>query len=698
MAKAASFLRISRLALALGALAACNGIAGILPADEVDCLRVGDCAATEPFCGPSACEDGRCVYTLAGTPLSPQVDGDCSELVCDGRGNARRVHVATDIEDDGNPCTADACVGGSPVHTPITGEVACYTGAPQTRNRGACQDGRLACQEGSALGACEGEIVPKPETCKSIEDEDCDGLMNEEGEACACLPGEIRECYSGQSKTLNVGACHAGHQICEIGGLGFGACIDERTPGVEDCDAAHDDEDCDGATDEDGADCACGDGVLSADIEDCEDGNQVEEDLCPLDCRRVVVGLGAGARHTCAMLKHGFVKCWGSNVAGQLGLGDSLARGDSPGQMGEALPALALGALGKPVAVTAAWSYSCALLEGGSIACWGRNKEGELGLGDDVDRSSAMDTAVIDLGAGRAAIAVDAGKGGFTCALLDDGSVKCWGANSYGSLGLGDSLQRGTFAGEMGDALPAVDLGTGRRAVAMATGSAHTCAILDDGRVKCWGQNETGQLGVGDLVTRGDDPGEMGDALPAVDLGAGRKAVAIAAGSYHTCAILDDDRLKCWGGNYAGELGLGDSLSRGDEPGEMGDALPAVDLGAGKVAVKVTLGEQHSCALLENGEVKCWGSGPHGELGLGVINNRGAAPGEMGAALPPVRLGAGKVVVDMDAGGRHTCARFGDGSVKCWGLNAEGQLGLGDMEDRGYFEPAMGDALPKLSL
>jgi alpha-tubulin suppressor-like RCC1 family protein len=130
----------------------------------------------------------------------------------------------------------------------------------------------------------------------------------------------------------------------------------------------------------------------------------------------------------------------------------------------------------------------------------------------------------------------------------------------------------------MGDALPAVDLGPGRTATAVAAGFFHTCARLDDRRVKCWGNNGYGQLGLGDAVNRGDGPGEMGDALPAVDLGLGRTATAVAGGFGYTCALLDDRRLKCWGNNQFGQLGLGDSLNRGDAPGEMGDALPAVDL------------------------------------------------------------------------------------------------------------------------
>jgi hypothetical protein len=166
-----------------------------------------------------------------------------------------------------------------------------------------------------------------------------------------------------------------------------------------------------------------------------------------------------------------------------------------------------------------------------------------------------------------------------TCARLDNGAVKCWGYNFFGQLGLGNN-----GPGEMGDALPAVNLGTGRTAVALASGRHHTCARLDNGAVKCWGNNLEGELGLGDKSNRGDGPGEMGDALPTVDLGTGRTAVALTAGGYHTCAPLDNGELKCWGANFDGQLGLSDRADRGDGPEEVGDFLPPVDLGSAQSA------------------------------------------------------------------------------------------------------------------
>ena len=180
--------------------------------------------------------------------------------------------------------------------------------------------------------------------------------------------------------------------------------------------------------------------------------------------------------------------------------------------------------------------------------------------------------------------------------MLDDDSVKCWGNNGDGRLGLGHTLDRGDGPGEMGDALPAVDLGTGRTAKMISIGGVHTCALLDDDSVKCWGWNNDGQLGLGHTSNRGDGPGEMGDDLDAVDLGTGRTAKMISAGDVHTCALLDDDSVKCWGDGSYGQLGLGDWSKRGDGPGEMGDDLDAVDLGTGRTAKMISVGSaSHVC-------------------------------------------------------------------------------------------------------
>jgi alpha-tubulin suppressor-like RCC1 family protein len=224
------------------------------------------------------------------------------------------------------------------------------------------------------------------------------------------------------------------------------------------------------------------------------------------------------------------------------------------------------------------------------------------------------------------------------CTILNDNSVKCWGTNNSGVLGLGDEQSRGSSPSHMGDNLPTVDLGSGKTAIRVSANFLHTCALLNDGSVKCWGDNSLGRLGLGDTAIRGDGPNEMGDNLPVVDLGAGQLAMELSAGFSHTCAILQDGRLKCWGYNDIGQLGLFDpeNPQAGDEPNEMGDDLPVVDLGAGALVSGIAADQSFTCALLEESRIKCWGGNQYGELGLGDTDHRGDEPGEMGDNLPVV--------------------------------------------------------------
>jgi hypothetical protein len=378
-----------------------------------------------------------------------------------------------------------------------------------------------------------------------------------------------------------------------------------------------------------------------------DQANEVSASLPNVDLGGPAVALSAGATHTCAILSDGGVKCWGGNSDGQLGVEDAQGRGTEPGQLGEHLPRVKLGTGRTAKAISASVHFTCALLDDGGVKCWGSNLQGELGLGSYLPRGLGMGDMgdalpEIDLGTGRTAVAITTGLAGFVCAILDDGAVKCWGENGIGELGLGSSETRGTHPGEMGDALPAVKLGAGRSAIAIASGNAHTCVILDDHSVKCWGLSESGAIGQGLVFTRGNVGDAMGDTLPTVDLGTKRTAKSIAAGEQRTCAILDDDTLKCWGHNFQGGLGLGDRASRGWLENQMGDQLPTVDLGTGHHALQVVVGAVGACALLENRHVKCWGGNNAGVLGRndGFPYNEsiGDEPDEMGDHLGYVEL------------------------------------------------------------
>ena len=211
--------------------------------------------------------------------------------------------------------------------------------------------------------------------------------------------------------------------------------------------------------------------------------------------------------------------------------------------------------------------------------------------------------------------------------------------------------------------------------VSIVAGAWHTCALTDGGAVKCWGDNRYGQLGLGDRENRGDAPSEL-TASGSVVLGKLDRAVAIAAGEFHTCVLLDDGRVKCWGLNGVGQLGLGDVEPRGLKTSRMGDALPEV-----AISKQVSAGDSHTCVVTWAGTVKCRGWNEFGQLGQGTTENVGDQPGEV-ETLSDVNLGTDKVKM-VATGQTHTCALLEDAGVVCWGGNASGQLGAGDTKTRG---------------
>jgi alpha-tubulin suppressor-like RCC1 family protein len=420
------------------------------------------------------------------------------------------------------------------------------------------------------------------------------------------------------------------------------------------------------------------------------------------------VQLDVGAGHACAVFDDGRLKCWGSNNNGQLGLGDQDDRGDAPGEMGDQLSAVDLGKGRRVVQVSAGDQRTCAVLDDGTVKCWGYQPGGQS-IGDEPG----------EMGDSLPALALPSKvkriQRGMThvCAILVDDTVRCWGSASWGQLGSGATTAQTPSA-----QLPPVDLGSGRTVKDLVLGTAHSCAILDDNTLKCWGFNDDGELGLGDTNIRGDAPGQMGPALPHVDLGAGRTAIGVAATRApiiasipddHTCALLDDHTVKCWGSN-AGDytLGIGAPGDRGDAPGTMGNALPVVNLGTGRTAKAISaasslFGSKVTCAILDTGAVKCWGTNDHGELGIGDYGPHGDTPADMGDGLPAVDLGVGRTAKSIVVGSGYgtmvtTCALLDDDRVKCWGSNDNGVLGLGDTQSRGAKPGDMGDALPYVDL
>jgi cysteine-rich repeat protein len=432
----------------------------------------------------------------------------------------------------------------------------------------------------------------------------------------------------------------------------------------------------------------CGDGKTTPPDEACDDANSVTGDGC-FDCTNIQ-SVSSGS-YGCVLLSNGTVKCWGPNAQGQLGIGNTVSHGDASNAMGTQLPTVDLGPGRTVVQLAVGDPFACAILDNATLKCWGYNGDGELGLGDTSNRGDApgeMGAALptVDLGTGHSPKMLSAG-GAQACAILEDGSVKCWGAG--GNLGTGDAHSYGNAANSMGDNLPVVALGTGRTAKAIVSGSTFNCALLDDASVKCWGTEENGELGLGNNATYGADATTVGDGLPTVDLGTNAKATAIVAAYTHTCVILQDGTVKCWGNNMDGELGTGDQKIHGAAAGTMGDNLPAVALGTGRSAVALSVAFNSTCALLDDSTVKCWGSNADGDVG-------GAGPSDI---LTPwlLNFGTGRTVKQI-ANGSVQCALLDDETLKCWGYNMDGELGLGDVRDRGKSPAEMGDNLPTVLL
>ena len=330
-----------------------------------------------------------------------------------------------------------------------------------------------------------------------------------------------------------------------------------------------------------------------------------------------------------------------------------------------------------------------------SVACVGVGDYGQRGDGSSV---SIMGTTPAAMNALRS-IAFPSnlvpvsgtGGGDHVCVLFNNGSVGCWGRNQYGQLGIGSTISIGDGPGEMGSALALTSLPA--PVTSMAAGDSHTCAIFATGRVGCWGYNAQKHLGTGSVSTIGDGPGEMGASLVLVSTPGGLNASVISCGWQHSCALLGDQNVYCWGGNSNGELGIGITATIGNSP-PTAKVLLSDTLGP---VAQVACGFQFSCVLLVNGGIVCWGVNTYGQLGTGSTTPLGKISAEMNA-LGPISLPTGAVPVKISAGRSHACALLQSGSIVCWGMGSNGQLGTGSVSHVGDGPGEMGNALQSVRL
>lgn len=290
----------------------------------------------------------------------------------------------------------------------------------------------------------------------------------------------------------------------------------------------------------------------------------------------------------------------------------------------------------KAIAISAGENDNCVLMEAGGVKCWGYNYYGQLGDGTRIDKLTPVDVA--GLGSGVAAISTGYKH---TCALTSLGGVKCWGDNTSGQLGVGDTTM-------VLSSVPVNVSGLLSGVSAISAGGSHACALTTTNGVKCWGDNSFGQLGDGTAVNK---------FAPVNVAGLSNGISAIRAGGSHTCAVTTGSGLLCWGRNDYGQLGDGTTIGRRSPVNVAGLAA-----GVGWVSA----GLRHTCVLMQTGEARCWGFNFYGQLGDGTTSTR-LAP----VSVSVLSDGLGSIQV----GFLHTCALLQTGGVRCWGNNDYGQLG-----------------------
>jgi alpha-tubulin suppressor-like RCC1 family protein len=344
--------------------------------------------------------------------------------------------------------------------------------------------------------------------------------------------------------------------------------------------------------------------------------------------------LATGYRHSCVVLTDNRVMCWGSNGFGQLGNNTTTA---------SSTPALAIG-LNNAAQIATGLDHTCALTTAGTVICWGQNVNGELGLGHNNDRLTP--TMIPNL----SGVTQIKAKGAFTCALLSSGTVKCWGANTNNAaLGDGTTTNRNVPTNVLNIS----------GATQLAVGSAHACVLVQGGAVRCWGANDYGQAGDGSMTH---------PKAQAVQVTGISGALELDAGLFHSCVRLAAGEVKCWGLGAHGQRGDGSTTANMFAP------VAATQLAG---ATQLYLGGEHTCIKVASGAVRCLGSNEHGQLGDSSL--------VIGASARSTSLrNVSNLSNASEArGGRsHTCALLSDKTLRCWGRNDAGQLGDGTTTDR----------------
>ncbi|MBU4457072.1 MAG: hypothetical protein KKA65_06240, partial [Nanoarchaeota archaeon] len=342
-----------------------------------------------------------------------------------------------------------------------------------------------------------------------------------------------------------------------------------------------------------------------------------------------IIGIPPGAaastaHHNCVIFDNNTLNCWGYNVNGIAGKGSSTQIELSPIKV----------SLENVTNVSLSSAHTCALLQNGTIMCWGAGSYGRLGQGTTSTSYTPVKTKIME------AESIASGEI-HNCAHLSNGTVMCWGYNIFGQIGNGSASSVGTPNG------PERAVGI-TNAMGIATGQYHSCAVLDNGTVMCWGYNNNGQMGNG--TTSSTVYALVPQKVPSII-----NATQVSSGYSHVCALLNNGTIMCWGIGTSGQLGNGAS-STSNVPVKVQKITDAI---------KISSGSNHNCAILQNGTVMCWGYNYYGQFGDGTRTSRNSP------IVVPGVTNATKIFAGID----YTCAVLENKTGLCWGRNAFGALG-----------------------
>lgn len=690
----------------------CGDTCAFLETDAAHCGECGNACETgdnvaSVSCEASeckqACEDGfadcdgdastGCEADLGSTAscgacnVACRADEVCGDAGCgcpDGQVDCNGVCVDTDSDVDHCGGCGVSCNG----RTNSTG--------------GVCEDGScvLACDDG--FDHCDGDLANGCELATDSDDENCggcgivcgDGLSCSSGE-CVC-PGDLTNCkgtcIDTQVDTQNCGVCGA---VCD-GVCSSGVCC---APGQTVCDGQcvvleTDGANCGGCglscgnfpnaasgTCENSACTAiscqpnfgnCNDAIadgceanLMADADNCGScGAPVCEIGCGAGSCAVVEGYSGRNDHGCVLLSgDGSVKCWGSNLYGQMGNGilGSTNYSRVPGYVQD--PTDPTGRLTGAVQVVTGFAHSCVRLPDSTVKCWGSsmdengnqvNEVFPVHIKDPTDPSGRL-SDVAELASGR----------NFLCALMKDTTVKCWGAVPDGAGGSTPTPFPKTI---LASDSPATALSGVKQ---IAPGNFHACALMTDGKVFCFGKNAAGELGDGTKTSSLLPVPVGGAATPLTNV------TQLAVGQDHSCGLHGDGTVSCWGSNTALRLGIANPPADSSLPVKVTDVVGAQQISASIVS--------HTCAKLDDGTAKCWGTGTSRRLGNGGTSNSLPVYVKDGTNTTENLTG----IRYIEAGNAHTCVWLNSGAVQCVGRNNNSQIGDGSTTEAVWAKPVV---------